>query len=129
MMRLVFLFLFFVLSLSSNVSLAKSLPKNSQVSFYQSGYASRYGTQHVGKKTAQGELYDPKLLTAASKTLPLGSIVKVEVIKTGRSVLVRINDRGPHVKKRVIDLSETAAKKLGIYRQGVAKVNIYLVKI
>jgi rare lipoprotein A len=128
-MRLVFLFLFFVLSSSANVSLAKPLSKNSETTFYQSGYASRYGTQHVGKKTAKGELYDPKLLTAASKTLPLGSIVKVEVVKTGRSVLVRINDRGPHVKKRVIDLSEIAAKKLGIYRQGVAKVNIYLVKL
>lgn len=128
MTKVVFLFLFFIASLTSNISFAMP-SKNLRTTFYQSGYASRYGALHSGKKTAKGDRYDPKLLTAASRTLPFGSIVKVEVSKTGRSVLVRINDRGPYSKGRVIDLSAAAAKKLGIYRQGVAKVNIYLVKL
>ncbi|APJ02786.1 septal ring lytic transglycosylase RlpA family protein [Silvanigrella aquatica] len=95
--------------------------------FYESGYASFYGRQWAGRSTANGEKFDPDILTAASKTLPFNSTVMVKDVKTGRYVVVRINDRGPYVKGRVIDLSSAAAKKLGISRTGVAKVHIYLV--
>jgi rare lipoprotein A len=95
--------------------------------FYESGLASFYGHKWAGRSTANGEKFDPGLLTAASKTLPFNSTVMVKNMKTGRFVIVRINDRGPYVPKRVIDLSSAAAKKLGITRAGIAKVNIYLV--
>lgn len=95
--------------------------------FYQSGYASFYGYKWAGRTTANGEKFDPELLTAASKTLPFNSTVMVKDIKTGRYVVVRITDRGPYVKDRVIDLSSAAARKLGISRTGVAKVDIFLV--
>lgn len=95
--------------------------------FYQRGYASFYGYQWAGRKMANGEKFDPKLLTAASKTLPFNSIVMVKDLKTGRNVVVRITDRGPYIKGRVIDLSSAAARKLGISRTGVAKVDVFLV--
>lgn len=95
--------------------------------FYQRGHASFYGYKWAGRKTANGEIFDPELLTAASKTLPFNSLVMVKDIKTGRYVIVRVTDRGPYIKGRVIDLSLAAARKLGISRRGVAKVDIYLV--
>jgi rare lipoprotein A len=95
--------------------------------FYQRGFASYYGYQWAGRTTANGEKFDPELLTAASKTLPFNSIVMVKNIKTGRYVIVRITDRGPYIKGRVIDLSSAAARKLGISRTGIAKVDIFLV--
>lgn len=125
--QIVFWIFFAAISLVANAK-EKTLSVHHEMAFYQSGYASRYGERHIGKKTALGDRYNPKLFTAASNTLPLGSVVKVEVERTKRSVWVKINDRGPHSKKRILDLSDRAAKKLGIYRQGVAKVNIYLVK-
>ena len=88
--------------------------------------ASYYASSLAGNKTASGEKYDPELLTAAHKTLPFNTVVLVKSIRTGRSVVVRINDRGPYSKRRIIDLSEAAAKKIGIDRQGVAEVKIYL---
>lgn len=100
--------------------------ENGSALFYETGFASRYGERHVGKKTAFGERYDPKLLTGASRTLPFNSLVMVKDPKTNRFVIVRINDRGPFTKKRVIDLSDTAARKLGIYDRGIARVNIYV---
>lgn len=127
MIKHVIFWIFFAFSLVANAQ-EKATPLHHEMAFYQSGYASRYGERHVGKKTALGDRYNPKLFTAASNTLPLGSVVKVEVARTKRSVWVKINDRGPHSKKRILDLSDRAAKKLGIYRQGVAKVNIFLVK-
>ncbi len=99
----------------------------SNYSFYQRGTASFYHYNLSGRTTANGEKFNPQLLTAASKTLPFNSTVLVKDVKTGRTVVVRINDRGPFVKNRVIDLSEAAAKKLGITKQGIAKVDIFLV--
>lgn len=90
--------------------------------FKQVGKASYYGDQHQGKPTATGEPFDKEEMTAAHKTLPLGAKVEVENPKTGDSVEVRINDRGPYVRGRVIDLSERAAEELGIKEEGVAKV-------
>jgi rare lipoprotein A len=86
--------------------------------------ASWYGTELAGRPTTTGERYDPNRLTAASKTLPLGSIVKVENPRNGRSVTVRINDRGPFVRGRSLDLSRGAARKIGITHEGVARVKL-----
>ena len=85
------------------------------------GYASYYKT---GKRTANGERFDPKGLTAAHRSLPFGTRVEVTNLRTGRSVIVRINDRGPFIKGRVIDLSFGAAKVVGLNRSGVAKVKV-----
>jgi peptidoglycan lytic transglycosylase len=88
------------------------------------GVASWYGPGFNGKHTASGEIYDQEDLTAASTTLPLGTRALVTNLKNGRSVEVRINDRGPFVKARQIDLSHAAAAALGILNPGTARVRI-----
>ncbi len=86
--------------------------------------ASYYAHKFDGRKTTSGERYRPNKLTAASKTLPLGTVVKVENPKNGKAVKVKINDRGPFVKGRALDLSRRAAEKIGIIHKGVAKVKV-----
>jgi rare lipoprotein A len=86
--------------------------------------ASWYGPGYVGKLTASGERFDPNRLTAASRTLPPDSIVRVTNLRNGRSVEVKINDRGPHKRGRGIDLSPAAARKIGLTKSGVAHVKI-----
>ena len=88
----------------------------------ESGLASWYGRQFHGRRTASGEVYDMYAMTAAHRTLPLPSYVRVSNPANGRTVIVRVNDRGPFTKDRVIDLSYTAAQKLGVF--GVARVEI-----
>jgi rare lipoprotein A len=88
------------------------------------GYASWYGGHHRGRPTANGERFDPDGISAAHTTLPLPSYVEVTALDTGRTILVRINDRGPFVPGRIIDLSHGAAKRLGIDRQGLARVRV-----
>lgn len=85
------------------------------------GYASYY--KH-GKRTANGERFNPYGLTAAHRSLPFGTKVKVTNLKTGRAIVVRINDRGPFIRSRVIDLSYGAAKAVGLTRSGVARVEV-----
>ena len=93
--------------------------------FANTGTASYYSTQHHGHKTASGEVFNMYALTAASRTLPLGSHVKVTNVSTGQSVIVKINDRGPAAwTNRVIDLSQAAFSKIGNTRTGTMKVNI-----
>jgi rare lipoprotein A len=84
--------------------------------------ASWYGPGFSGRHTASGERFDPNRMTAASKTLPIGSVVHVTNLETGRSVNVRINDRGPYVRGRSLDLSHGAARKIGL--SGVARVRV-----
>lgn len=86
--------------------------------------ASWYGPGFIGQRTASGEIYHRDDLTAASRTLPLGSRVQVTNLNTGRSVVVRINDRGPYVRGRGIDLSERAAQRIGLNHSGVARVSV-----
>ena len=86
--------------------------------------ASWYGRELAGHRTTSGEIYNPNRLTAASRTLPLGSVVEVSNPENGRSVRVRINDRGPFVPGRSLDLSRGAATKLGILKKGVTRVKI-----
>jgi rare lipoprotein A len=86
--------------------------------------ASYQGDAYAGHRTASGEPYDPDALTAASRTLPIGSSVIVTNPKTGSSVKVRINDRGPYVRGRGLDLSKRAAEEIGITKNGVARVKV-----
>ena len=92
--------------------------------FVQEGIASWYGPKFQGRPTASGEIFDMHRMTAAHRTLPLGARVRVINLENGRSVVVRINDRGPFVKNRIIDLSREAARRLGFVRQGTARVRI-----
>jgi rare lipoprotein A len=94
---------------------------------YQVGRASWYGKQFDGRSTASGEPFDMFQLTAAHPTLPLGSMVKVTSLRTGHSVVVRINDRGPVVAGRIIDLSYGAAQMLQLGGRGVERVRLDLV--
>lgn len=89
------------------------------------GNASWYGEPHHGRRTANGEVFDMNELTAAHKTLPFGTRVRVENLATGQAVVVRINDRGPFAPGRVIDLSRAAAERIGLIRAGVAPVALY----
>src|SRR5215831_13400303 len=95
---------------------------------FQVGKASWYGRLFQHKKTASGELYDMHDFTAAHRTLPLGSWVKVTNLKNDKSVMVRINDRGPVLKGRILDLSYGAAMILGMGDDGVARVRLDLIE-
>ena len=86
--------------------------------------ATWYGPGYDGRRTASGERFDPNRLTAASKTLPLGSLVRVTNLENGRSVDVQVNDRGPRARGHGLDLSPAAAQKIGLSDQGVARVKI-----
>lgn len=92
------------------------------------GIASYYGAELHGSKTASGVPFDMYALTAAHRTLPFGSKVRVTFLATGRSVIVEINDRGPFVADRIIDLSAAAAKEIGLYAHGVGKVKLEVLK-
>jgi rare lipoprotein A len=88
------------------------------------GLASWYGHWHQGRITASGEAFDPSALTAAHRTLPFGTRVRVTNLDNGRQVSVRITDRGPYWPRRVIDLSREAARMLGMLADGVAPVRL-----
>jgi rare lipoprotein A len=88
------------------------------------GLASWYGPGFVGKPMANGKPFDPRRLTAASKTLPLGTKIKVTCLKTKRHVVVTVTDRGPYVRPRILDLSAEAARRIGMKRDGVSRVRI-----
>lgn len=98
-----------------------------QPGYDETGIASWYGGKFNGRKTANGETYDMNQLTAAHKTLPLPSLVQVTNLENGRSLELRVNDRGPFVHGRIIDVSRRAAQLLGFERQGTAKVRVSLI--
>jgi len=100
----------------------KSMP--SAVSGTETGLASFYSETYNGKKTANGEIYNSSELTAAHKKLPFGTKVKVTNLSNGKTVKVRVNDRGPFVAGRIIDLTRKAAKKIDMINDGVVKVKI-----
>lgn len=99
-------------------------PLHSEVGFSQTGVASWYGRKFHGYATSNGEPYDMFAMTAAHKTLPLPSFVRVTNLENGNTAVVRVNDRGPFHDDRIIDLSYAAAYKLGYHRKGTAKVKI-----
>jgi rare lipoprotein A len=90
----------------------------------QVGYASWYGPPYHNRRGANGEIYNENAMTAAHRELPMGSIVRVTNLKTGSHAMLRITDRGPFIGDRIIDLSLAAAKKLDVWRPGIAKVRI-----
>lgn len=90
----------------------------------QLGRASWYGPRFHGRRTANGERFNKFHLTAAHRTLPFGTRVRVTNLQNGRSIVVRINDRGPYIRGRIIDLSYAAARELGMHRQGVIQVKV-----
>ena len=94
----------------------------------QSGMASYYHDRFHGRRTASGAAYNKNALSAAHRTLPLGSQVRVTDSHSGRSVVVQINDRGPYARGRVIDLSRAAASEIGLVGKGVAKVNLEVLR-
>ncbi|MBQ9258569.1 MAG: septal ring lytic transglycosylase RlpA family protein [Neisseriaceae bacterium] len=109
---------FLGLSLSNHAAAKNNAP------FVQEGTASWYGGKFHGRKTASGERFNTYALTAAHRTLPMHTRLKVTNLSNGKSVIVRVNDRGPYVGKRVIDLSYSAANELGFVKRGVTKVRL-----
>lgn len=99
-------------------------PLKSARGFREEGVASWYGFEHAGKETSSGERYNPLGFTAAHKTLPLMTSVRVTNLENGKLITVRINDRGPFTPGRIIDLSYSAAKRIGIVKKGLARVRI-----
>jgi rare lipoprotein A len=91
--------------------------------------ASYYHDRFNGRKTASGEIYNKRIRSAAHRSLPMGTKVRVTKVKSGKSIVVRINDRGPFVKGRIIDLSRRAARELGIIGSGVARVEVEVVSV
>ena len=104
-------------------------PLGSAMGYREVGEASWYGKKFHGRKTSSGEVYDMYGLTAAHKTLPLNTIVRVTNLENNKSLILRINDRGPYVKGRILDCSYGAAKKLDFLVQGITKVKIELIEI
>jgi len=94
-----------------------------------SGVASYYGSKFHGKMTASGEAFNMYELTAAHRTLPFGTILKVTNLANGKSVTVTVNDRGPFRKNRVLDLSYAAAKKIGMLQSGTARIQAVIVRL
>lgn len=104
-------------------------PLSAQVaSMLDTGMASYYGRELAGNRTASGEAFDPTDLTAAHRTLPFGTRLRVTNQRTGQSVIVRVNDRGPYARGRVLDVSHAAAERIGMVRSGHAPVSIELIQ-
>jgi rare lipoprotein A len=92
-----------------------------------SGHASYYSHEFAGKRTASGETFNPNALTAAHRTVAFGSKVRVTNLANGKDVVVRVNDRGPWTKGRIIDISYAAAKQIGMHRSGTATVRLDMI--
>ncbi len=108
-----------------------SISQNVKVKYYDLGImkASWYGPRFHGRLTANGEIYDQMGYTAAHKSLPFGTLLKLTNLKTKTSVVVRINDRGPYIPGRKIDLSKKVAMELGAFKHGVVKLKVQKIKI
>jgi len=114
-----------ILGLCLAITMVLAAPAISVAS--EEGAASYYADSLQGNSTASGEPYDKNEMTAAHRTLAFGTMVRVINLDNGKSVVVRINDRGPHIESRIIDLSEAAAEKLGMLDAGEANVRIEIV--
>jgi rare lipoprotein A len=103
---------------------AKPVVPVHQAAFSQTGHASYYAADLEGSMTADGSIFDGNAFTAAHRSLPFGTVVRVTNLINGRVVKVRVNDRGPFTRRLVIDLSEAAARELGMFRRGIARVSL-----
>ena len=127
-----FILLFFILLSSLLVGCSDSNndsnnPASAPVGSFQQGTASWYGAEYHGRRTASGEIFDKNAMTAAHKELAFNTYVEVTNLENGRKVVVKINDRGPFVTGRIIDLSERAADELGMKIAGLAEVSLKIV--
>jgi rare lipoprotein A len=112
----------------SSASFAGTMQEQrSATAWRQVGLASWYGPGHHGKPTASGARFDMNAMTAAHRSLPLGTMLRVENLANGRSIVVRINDRGPFVGRRIIDLSMAAARRIDLKDRGTGRVALSLV--
>ena len=108
---------------------ASSTPPPPRANEILRGVASWYGEEFAGRTTANGEIFDPLLLTAAHRSLPFGTVVDVLNPKTNQSVRVRVNDRGPYIGNRMIDLSYAAAQQIGLIDPGIGEVEVHIVQL
>ena len=111
-------------SVSRQVIKTSYSPSSAATKIAQSGVASYYGPGFHGRRTANGEAFDMHAMTAAHRTLPFGTKVKVTNLANGKSAIVRVNDRGPYANGRIIDLSVAAAKQIGSTSSGTARVTL-----
>lgn len=107
--------------------LLTAMPAQAQEAFAEEGIASYYGRKFHGRKTANGERFDNTLLTCAHRTLPFGTRLRVTNLENGRTVVVRVTDRGPFRRGRIIDVTYTAAEQLGMVSNGICRVRIEVV--
>jgi rare lipoprotein A len=107
---------------------ALHIPADAKPIQVETGMASWYGAPYHNRRSSNGEVYNMHALTAAHRTLPLGSIVRVTNVKTGHSTLVRITDRGPFIEGRILDVSQAAAKKIDLLQAGIAMVRIEVLR-
>ena len=126
--KLLILLFFALLFLLTGCSTHQVVAGPKGIGFTEYGQASYYADKYHNRKTASGQIYRHELMTAAHKRLPFGTIVKVTNVKNGKSVVVKINDRGPFVKGRVIDLSKSAFKSIGNISSGLLSVKIEVVR-
>jgi rare lipoprotein A len=129
-LRVVLVFALFiaVLSFFSGCSTYKKpTPQPGELEYKRTGIASYYANKFQSRKTASGEIFNNNLMTAAHRTLPFGTNVVVKNLNNGKSVKVKINDRGPYIKRRIIDLSRAAFAKIENMNKGVTKVEIMVV--
>ena len=124
-------FLLFIIYLASCGHSSAGLKKNYHIPLHhtEKGIASWYGKDFHGRKTANGEIYDMYKYTAAHKFLPFDCHIKVTNLKNQKSIVVRVNDRGPFVKGRILDLSYMAARKLNIHEDGLAPIKLEVVQL
>jgi rare lipoprotein A len=122
MKRIVVIFIALSITWGCAVHRREAIPP--RIKRVEVGWASWYGKDFHGRRTASGAVYDMYQLTAAHQTLPLGTAVMVTHLNSGKSVMVTVNDRGPFVKGRIIDLSYAAAQALGMVEEGVARVRV-----
>ncbi|MGH7206045.1 MAG: septal ring lytic transglycosylase RlpA family protein [Nitrospiraceae bacterium] len=121
-----------LVAMGLTIGACSSLPKGQadlDLGVKARGIASWYGADFHGLATASGEVYDMEALTGAHRTLPLGTVVKVTNVVNGKQVLVRINDRGPYVKGRIVDLSHAAARALGMVADGITPVQLEVLEV
>jgi rare lipoprotein A len=112
------------LTLAAVAATADLLSASSASAFQQNGMASYYGPELHGRRTASGERFNQHGMTAAHRTVAFGSRLKVTNLSNGRSVVVRVNDRGPFIRGRIVDVSAGAARQIGMHGRGVARVRV-----
>ena len=119
-----------LLALVSGCARVSTLPAGQApvAGWTERGVASWYGDPFHGRQTASGEVYDMEAMTAAHRTLPFGTVVRVDNLDNGRSVTLRINDRGPFIRGRNLDVSRAAARELGMLQAGLARIEITILE-